>query len=113
MRVDKLIKKFDRGIHKNPNIKATLDELTEYGVDGGKEYRHTIGPKNKQAFRFFRDQFYGEIQSDIDWVYKIGGSMKLKYRSCIEHEHDIIDIQLFDDHGKGYAHHTLTCGQTA
>jgi hypothetical protein len=71
LKVAKLLKKINKAIEKNPNIKSCLTKT----VDGIMSFN--VDAKNRTAFRFFRDQLDGHTASEVNYVYGIGGSMKV------------------------------------
>ena len=95
MRVDKLIKKIHKATDKNSALANASTSLDDGSL------RFDVDSVSRTAFRWLRDQFDGPIQSDIDWVYKIGGSMTLL---CFS---DRIQISTYDDHGRVYQEYEL------
>lgn len=71
MKVAKLLKKINKAIEKTPSMKSCLTNT----VNGMKSFR--VDAKNRTAFRFFRDQLDGELASEVNYIYGIGGSMRV------------------------------------
>lgn len=90
MKINKLIKKIHKAIDKTPSIKSALAKTN----DGVMSFH--VNNKNEQAFRFFRDQFDGEIASDINHIYGIGGRMTVDLGS------NLARVVLYTDTNKYY-----------
>lgn len=97
MKINKVIKKIHKAVEKTPSIKSALAKTT----DGVMSFH--VNAKNKQAFRFFRDQFDGNIAAEITHIYGIGGRM------TVDLGPHGVRVILFTETNKHYDTYDLTC----
>lgn len=97
MKINKLIKKIHKAVEKTPSIKSALAKTNNDVMT------FHVNAKNKQAFRFFRDQFDGDIAGEINYVYGIGGRM------TVDLGPHGVRVVLFTDTDKHYDTCELVC----
>jgi len=96
LKVAKLLKKINKAIEKTPSIKSCLTKT----VNGVMSFN--VDAKNRTAFRFFRDQLDGDMASEVNYVYGIGGRMRVDVSA------DRMTVVLYLDTGKHYDTFELT-----
>lgn len=96
MKINKVIKKIHKAVDKTPSIKSALAKTN----DGVMSFH--INAKNKQAFRFFRDQFDGNIAAEITHIYGRGGRM------TVDLGPQGVRVVLFTETNKHYDTYELT-----
>ena len=97
MKINKLIKKIHKAVEKTPSIKSALSKTND------EVMTFNVNAKNKQAFRFFRDQFDGNVAAEINHVYGIGGRMTVDLGPTS------VRVTLFTDTNKHYDTCELIC----
>mgnify|MGYP001337011321 FL=1 len=95
MKFNKTMKRISKRLADDKYLQMAIVD-GESNPDEG-HYVLDIEKKNRNAFRFFRDQFCGQLEKNIDRVRGQGGSMRV----CIEltGEDSTVGIELFNPDG--------------
>ena len=98
LKVEKQLKKINKAVTKTPSLRACVTKT----VSGVISFE--VNAKNRAAFRFFRDHLDGEMASQVNHVYGIGGRM------TVDLSEDRMVLKLYTEHNKPYDTLELTAG---
>lgn len=95
MKFNKTMKRISKKIGEDKNLQMAINP--DESLDDGSVVVLDIEKRNRNAFRFFRDQFCGKLEKNIDRVRGQGGNMRVTVK--FSEGDSSVGIELFNPDG--------------